>query len=183
MLGDRTEMTVAVALTPEEQAQEAQMLLSLDQQFTMNPQDPTLGGLYGQQQRHAMISRAFELLNIKEGAAYLADPNSEEFQQQMQMQQQQQQEEQARQEQMQMHQAEFQADMQSRQVSVMEGQLELDILKEQNKTVFERQKQEHKEENEDSKLLMDAEKIKHEMKIKNAELELERQQGRSVNIG
>jgi len=56
-------------------------------------------------------------------------------------------------------------------------------LKEQNKTVFERQKQEHKEENEDSKLLMDAEKIKHEMKIKNAELELERQQGRSVNIG
>ena len=183
MLGDRTEMTVAVALTPEEQAQEAQMLLSLDQQFTMNPQDPTLGGLYGQQQRHAMISRAFELLNIKEGAAYLVDPNSEEFQQQMQMQQQQQQEEQARQEQMQMHQAEFQADMQSRQVSVMEGQLELDILKEQNKTVFERQKQEHKEENEDSKLLMDAEKIKHEMKIKNAELELERQQGRSVNIG
>ena len=84
MLGDRTEMSVAVALTPEEQAQEAQMLLSLDQQFTMNPQDPTLGGLYGQQQRHAMISRAFELLNIKEGSAYLADPASEEFQQQQQ---------------------------------------------------------------------------------------------------
>ena len=85
--------------------------------------------------------------------------------------------------QMQMHQAEFQADMQSRQVSVLEGQLELDILKEQNRTVFDRQKQEHTEENADSKLLMEAEKMKHDMAIQAAELELERQQGRNVNIG
>ena len=66
------------------EAQEAQMLLSLDQQFTMNPQDPTLGGMYGASQRHAMISRAFELLNIKSSDMYLFNPNSPEFQQMQQ---------------------------------------------------------------------------------------------------
>ena len=183
MLGDRTEMTVAVALTPEEQAQEAQMLLSLDSQFTMNPQDPNLGGLYGPSQRHAMISRAFELLNIKEGASYLQDPNDEAYQQQQQEQQQQEQQQQEQADQMAQYQAEFQAEMQSRQVAVMEGQLDLDILKEQNKTVFDRQKQEHKEETEDSKLLLDAEKMKHDIKMARAELVLEERQGRNVSIG
>ena len=183
MLGDRTEMTVAVALTPEEQAKEAQMLLSLDSQFTMNPQDPNLGGLYGPSQRHAMISRAFELLNIKEGASYLQDPNDEAYQQQQQEQQQQEQQQQEQADQMAQYQAEFQAEMQSRQVSVMEGQLDLDILKEQNKTVFDRQKQEHKEETEDSKLLLDAEKMKHDIKMARAELVLEERQGRNVSIG
>ena len=183
MLGDRTEMTVAVALTPEEQAKEAQMLLSLDSQFTMNPQDPNLGGLYGPSQRHAMISRAFELLNIKEGAAYLQDPNDEAYQQQQQEQQEQEQQQQEQADQMAQYQAEFQAEMQSRQVSVMEGQLDLDILKEQNKTVFDRQKQEHKEETEDSKLLLDAEKMKHDIKMARAELVLEERQGRNVSIG
>ena len=183
MLGDRTEMTVAVALTPEEQAQEAQMLLSLDSQFTMNPQDPNLGGLYGPSQRHAMISRAFELLNIKEGASYLQDPNDEAYQQQQQEQQEQEQQQQEQADQMAQYQAEFQAEMQSRQVSVMEGQLDLDILKEQNKTVFDRQKQEHKEETEDSKLLLDAEKMKHDIKMDRAELVLEKKQGRDVSIG
>ena len=183
MLGDRTEMTVAVALTPEEQAKEAQMLLSLDSQFTMNPQDPNLGGLYGPSQRHAMISRAFELLNIKEGASYLQDPNDEAYQQQQQQQQEQEQQQQEQADQMAQYQAEFQAEMQSRQVSVMEGQLDLDILKEQNKTVFDRQKQEHKEETEDSKLLLDAEKMKHDIKMARAELVLEERQGRNVSIG
>ena len=183
MLGDRTEMTVAVALTPEEQAQEAQMLLSLDSQFTMNPQDPNLGGLYGPSQRHAMISRAFELLNIKEGASYLQDPNDEAYQQQQQEQQEQEQQQQEQADQMAQYQAEFQAEMQSRQVAVMEGQLDLDILKEQNKTVFDRQKQEHKEETEDSKLLLDAEKMKHDIKMARAELVLEERQGRNVSIG
>lgn len=182
-LGDRTEMTVAVALTPDEQAKEAQMLLSLDTQFTSNPQDPTLGGLYGQQQRHAMISRAFELLNIKDAAAYLADPNSPEFQQMQQQQQEMQQMEQQRQEQMQMEQVEFQAEMLQRQVSVQEGQLELDILKEQNRSVIERDKQEHQEETEDSRLLMDAEKMKHQMAMDEAELMLEKTQNRNVSIG
>ena len=178
-LGDRTEMSVSVALTPEEQAQEAQMLLSLDQQFTMNPQDPSLGGMYGTQQRHAMLSRAFELLNIKSTDMFLFNPNSPEFQQMQQQQQQSQQEEGLKQQQ----QLEFNADITSRQVSVMEGQLELDIMKEQHKMVMDTQKQEHVEEEQDSRLLMDVEKQNHDMEMSEKELALEKVQNRNVSIG
>jgi hypothetical protein len=178
-LGDRTEMSVAVALTPEEQMQEAQMLLSLDQQFTMNPNDPTLGGLYGQQQRHAMLSRAFELMNIKGGSQYLADPNSPEFQQMQQQQAEEAQMAQARAEEVE----KFQAGMTARQVAVMEGQLELEVLKEQNRMMLEMQKQEFDEETEESRLVMEAEKTKHDMKMRDAELQLERSQNRNVSIG
>lgn len=178
-LGNRTEMTVAVALTPEEQAQEAQMLLSLDQQFTMNPQDPSLGGMYGASQRHAMLSRAFELLNIKSADMYLFNPNSPEFQQMQQQQQQAQQEAELKQQQ----QVEFNADITSRQVSVMEGQLELDVMKEQHKMVLDTYKQEHVEEEKDSRLLMDVEKQNHDMEMSEKELALEKVQNRNVSIG
>lgn len=178
-LGDRTEMSVAVALTPEEQAQEAQMLLSLDQQFTMNPQDPSLGGMYGAPQRHAMISRAFELLNIKSADMYLFNPNSPEFQQMQQQQQQAQQDAELKQQQ----QVEFNADITSRQVSVMEGQLELDIMKEQHKMVLDTHKQEHIEEEKDSRLLMDVEKQNHDMEMDEKELAVEKVQKRNVTIG
>lgn len=178
-LGNRTEMTVAVALTPEEQAKEAQMLLSLDQQFTMNPNDPNMGGLYGAQQRHALLSRAFELMNVKSSGMYLFDPNSPEYQQmqQMQSQAQQQAEMQAQQ------QAEFNADITSRQVAVLEGQLELDVMKEQNRVVEDMQKQEHKEEEADSRLLMDVEKQNHDMEMDEKELAVEKSQKRNVTIG
>jgi hypothetical protein len=178
-LGDRTEMSVAVALTPEEQMKEAQMLLSLDQQFTMNPNDPSLGGLYGQQQRHALLSRAFELMNIKGGAQYLADPASPEFQQMMAQQQEQAQMAQARQEEVE----KFQAGITARQVAVMEGQLELEVVKEQNRMLLEMEKQEFTEETEESRLVLDTEKTRHDMMIRDEELELEKSQGRNVSIG
>lgn len=178
-LGDRTEMSVAVALTPEEQMKEAQMLLSLDQQFTMNPNDPNLGGLYGQQQRHAMLSRAFELMNIKGGSQYLFNPASPEFQQMQQQQQQQAAEAAAKQAEME----KFQAGMTARQVAVMEGQLELEVVKEQNRVMLDMEKQEFVEEEKESRLIMDAEKQKHDMKIRDEELSLEKTQKRNVSIG
>lgn len=178
-LGDRTEMSVAVALTPEEQMQEAQMLLSLDQQFTVNPNDPNMGGLYGAPQRHAMLSRAFELMNVKSSAMYLFDPNSQEY---AQMQEQMSQQQQAA-DLLAQQQAEFNADITSRQVSVMEGQLELDVLKEQNRMVEDLQKQDHKEEESDSRLLMDVEKQNHDMEMDEKELAVEKTQKRNVSIG
>lgn len=178
-LGDRTEMSVAVALTPEEQMQEAQMLLSLDQQFTVNPNDPNMGGLYGAPQRHAMLSRAFELMNVKSSAMYLFDPNSQEY---AQMQEQMSQQQQAA-DLLSQQQAEFNADMTHRQVSVLEGQLELDVLKEQNRMVEDLQKQEHKEEEVDSRLLMDVEKQNHDMEMDEKELAVEKVQKRNVSIG
>jgi hypothetical protein len=168
-----------VALTPEEQANEAQMLLSLDQQFSMNPQDPSVGGLYGPQQRHALLSRAFDLLNIKDGASFLQDPNDPGFQQQQQQMQQQQQEMQARQEEIE----KFNAGMTARQVSVLEGQLELDVVKEQNRMILELEKQEFTEEEKEARLMLDTEKHLHDIERDQAELEIEREQKRNVSIG
>ena len=178
-LGDRTEMSVAVALTPEEQAQEAQMLLSLDGQFTMNPNDPNLGGMYGAPQRHAMLSRAFELLNIKNGASFLFDPNSQEYQQQQQAMQEQQQQAEAKAAEVE----KFNAGMTARQVAVLEGQLELDVLKEQNNMLIEMEKMQHDQEDKESRLLMDVEKQNHDMEMDEKELVVEKQQKRNVSIG
>ena len=183
MLGDRTEMTVAVALTPEEQQKEAQMLLTLDTQFSSNPADPTVGGLYGQQQRHALLSRAFELLNIKDGANYLQNPNDPAYQQQQQQMQQMQQQQQQAQEQMQMEQMQFQAQLADRQTAVVEGQLELDALKEANRVQLEALKQEFHEENEETKTMIDVKQHAHKVEMDEEELELERTQARNVNIG
>ena len=182
-LGDRTEMTVAVALTPEEQQAEAQKLLTLDSQFTSNPADPTVGGLYGQQQRHALLSRAFELLNIKDGAAFLQDPNDPQYQQQQQQMQQMQQQQQQAQEQMQMEQMQFQAQLADRQTAVVEGQLELDALKEANRVQLEALKQEFHEENEETKTMIDVKQHAHKVEMDEEELELEKTQARNVNIG
>ena len=138
-----------------------------------------MGGLYGTPQRHAMLSRAFELLNIKATNSYLFNPSSPDYQmmQQQQAEAQQQAEIQAQQ------QAEFNADTTSRQVAVMEGQLELDVMKEQNRMVEAMQKQEHKEEEIDSRLLMDVEKQNHDMDMDEKELNLEKKQQRNVSIG
>lgn len=182
-LGDRTEMTVAVALTPEEQQAEAQKLLTLDTQFTSNPADPTVGGLYGQQQRHALLSRAFDLLNIKDGARFLQDPNDPQFQQQQQQMQQQQQQMQQQEMARQQEIEKFQAGMTARQVSVMEGQLELDVVKEQNRMMLELEKQEFTEEEKEARLMLDTDKQLHDIKRDQAELEIEREQKRNVSIG
>ena len=175
----RSDMSVAVALTPEEQMQEAQMLLSLDQQFSMNPADPTVSGLYSAQQRHALLSRAYELMGFKSGDSYLVNPNTPEYAEQQQASQQQQQEAQARQNEV----DKFQAGMTARQVAVLEGQLELDIMKEQNNFTIEMDKIKHKEEIEDTELLLKTEKQTHDMQMKEHELEIEEAQGRSVSIG
>ena len=175
----RTEMKVAVALTPEEQTAEAQRLLTLDQQFTMNPNDPSAGGIYGPQQRHALLSRAFELLGIKEHSNYLFDPASPEAQQQAQMAQQQQ----AEMSQKQAEMEKFQAGMTARQVAVLEGQLELDVVKEQNKMILETTEMEFDQEEKDSRLLLDTEKTNHDMEMSEKELELEKTQNRNVSVG
>ena len=177
MMKDRTEMTVSVALTPDEKKQEAQLLLSMDGQFAMQP-DPTLGGLYSQNQRYALLARAYELLGIKEGGMFIQNPQDPNFQQQMQMQQQQMEEEQQKQEQ----QTVFQAGMTARQVAVMEGQLELEITKEANRVMSEGHKQQHSEEMDETELLLKAELQKHKMEVDEKELELEEQQKRPVSV-
>lgn len=87
-LRDRTEMDVAVALTPDARAAEARTLTMLDQMWTANPQDPTLNGMYQAPQRYALLSRAIDLLGLKGGDKYLMSPMSPEYQQGQQQNQQ-----------------------------------------------------------------------------------------------
>ena len=72
--------------------------------------------------------------------------------------------------------------MTARQVAVLEGQLELDVMKEQNSFTIEMDKIKHKEEIEDTELLLKTEKQSHDMEMKEQELMLEATQGRSVSI-
>ena len=88
-LRERTEMDVAVALTPDARAAEARTLTMLDQMWTANPQDQTLGGMYQTQQRFALLARAVDLMGLKGGDKYLLSPMSPEYQQGMQQNQQQ----------------------------------------------------------------------------------------------
>jgi len=122
-------------------------------------------------------------LNIKSAGMYLFDPNSPEYQQQQQAMQEQQMQADQEAKLLAQQQAEFNADITSRQVSVLEGQLELDALKEQQKMMLETQKQEHLEEEKDSRLLMDVEKQNHDMEMDEKELVVEKQQKRNVSIG
>lgn len=80
-LRERTEMDVAVALTPDARAAEARTLTMLDQMWTANPQDPTLGGMYQAPQRYALLSRAVDLMGLKGGDKYLLSPMSPEYKQ------------------------------------------------------------------------------------------------------
>ena len=80
-LRERTEMSVAVALTPDARAAEARTLTMLDQMWTANPQDPTLNGMYQAQQRFALLARAVDLMGLKGGDKYLLSPMSPEYQQ------------------------------------------------------------------------------------------------------
>lgn len=88
-LRERTEMDVAVALTPDARAAEARTLTMLDQMWTANPQDQTLGGMYQTQQRFALLARAVDLMGLKGGDKYLMSPMSPEYQQGQQQNQQQ----------------------------------------------------------------------------------------------
>ena len=77
----------------------------------------------------------------------------------------------------------FNAGMTARQVAVLEGQLELDVMKEQNKMLIEMENMQHNQEEKESRLMLDVEKQTHDMEMSEAELDLETTQKRNVSIG
>lgn len=172
-LGKRTKMSTDVALTPDDQIKEAQFLLSLDQQFSMNPNDPAVGGLYGPAQRHSLLTRAAKLMNVD--TQFLLNPSSPEYQQQQQAMAQQQQE----QAQAQAQQQDINNQVTFAQLEIMKAQqeerdarLEFDLMKEQNQTALDTAKQSHKEEIEESDQLLKVEKQDHEIKTEQEEIRL-----------
>jgi len=82
---DELSMDVAVALTPQEGKEHAQMLLMMHQ--TMS-QDPDLATIYKVNQKHALMDAVFDAAGVSDSTPYMMRPDSEEYQQAMQQQQQ-----------------------------------------------------------------------------------------------
>ena len=78
-----SEMSLVVALTPEEQAAQAQTIFTV---HGMMSQDEELKPIYGLEQKYAMITDALDLLGVN-NPTYLADPSDPQVQQRIQKQQ------------------------------------------------------------------------------------------------
>lgn len=84
----RSKIKIRTALTPDDRQREAQFLLMLHQHMQ---QDPELMLLYGLQQKHALLDDVADLMGVGDTSRYMLQPNSPEVGQKLQAQQQQQQ--------------------------------------------------------------------------------------------
>ena len=164
-LGDRSDMTVRVALTPEESRDQAQAMVALHQMVMGDP-------LYGDKQRHALLAETASRMGIAQTSAYLMSPEDPEYQQMQMMNAQQQQ--MMQQQQAQMAQMQYQIQQQSLQIQQMKVMNDYQIdqanlaLKEQDSRV---------------KYGLQDEKQEHDAAMDLAELQLEEEQKRNVAIG
>lgn len=175
-LGERTELEVAVALTPDARAADARTLTMLDQMFTANPQNPTLNGMYDTPQRYALLSRAMDLMGLKGADKFLLAPMSPEYAQKMQQQQMQQQQMQQIQQQMEMKKVELderKVIVAERGAGVDENRLLLEAEKLNVEVTFKGQEGRTKADNEAAKLMLDAAKLKHERETDLAYIDIE----------
>jgi hypothetical protein len=81
---DDLDMEVEAALTPDEAVRSASQLMMLHQLLM---QDPTLAGIYGVTQRHALFDKVLDDMGMKNTSHLLMSPTSQEFQQMMAQQQ------------------------------------------------------------------------------------------------
>ena len=112
---DDLDMEVNAALTPDEAVRSASQLMMVHQLLM---QDPTMAGIYGVTQRHALFDKVLDDMGMKNTAHILMSPTSKEFQQRM-MQQQVQAEEQQQEQRIQ---AELQKEMVAAQTASYEAQ-------------------------------------------------------------
>lgn len=175
-LGERTELEVAVALTPDARAAEARTLTMLDQMWTANPQNPTLNGMYDTPQRYALLSRAMDLMGLKGADKFLLAPMTPEYAQKMQQQQMQQQQMQQIQQQMEMKKVELderKVIVAERGAGVDENRLLLEAEKLNVEVTFKGQEGRTKADNEAAKLMLDAAKLRHERETDMAYIDIE----------
>lgn len=163
----RNNLSVDVALTPDESDNKAQALLTL---HSMMAQDPEMSLIYGLNQKYAVFNRAFDLMGMK-SPAFVANPSSPEVQQQMMQQQQQQQM------------------MQQMQQQMMMQQQQLAEFGEETKRLRVMMDSENKEEHLEYQAVkaadeqaLDERRFEHEEKMDYAEVALEANQQRPVAI-
>lgn len=175
-LKDRTEMEVAVALTPDARAAEARTLTMLDQMWTANPQDPTLGGMYQVPQRYALLSRAMDLMGLKGADKFLLSPMTPQYQQGQQQQQQMAQQREQMAQQFEIKKLELderKVIVAERGATVDENRLVLDAEKLNVDLSTKAQESLTKADNEAAKLLLEIEKLKHEKATDMAYIDIE----------
>jgi len=183
-LYDRTEMEVAVALTPDARAAEARTLTMLDQMWTANPQDPTLGGMYQVPQRYALLARAMDLMGLKGADKYLLSPMSPEYQQGQQQQQQMAKQREQMAQQFEMKKIELEerkvvVDEQKGQIDaaklqIDEDRLLLDIQVAKNDFILKAQKTGDEAEKFDTDTALHAMELRHRMKVETIQAENQR---------
>ena len=142
----RDSLMIDVALTPEDSAVKAQALLTM---HGLMSQDPALAPIYGITNKYSVITRAMDLMGLK-NPAYISNPESPQVQQQIMQQSQQQQEQKQMQEQitqMQMQLAKFGEETKRLRVTLeaehKAEQLELDATTEADDQALEEQQFEH----------------------------------------
>lgn len=158
-LGERSDMTTRVALTPDESRDQAQAMVALHQMVQGDP-------LYGDKQRHALLAETAARMGIAQTSAYLMSPEDPEYQQMKQLNMQQQQ--MVQQQQAQVAQMQYQLQQQALQIQQMKVNYDYQIdqatlaLKEKDSKV---------------KYGLQDEKQDHEAAMDIAELQLEQEQG------
>jgi hypothetical protein len=189
-LRERTEMDVAVALTPDARAAEARTLTMLDQMWTANPQDQTLGGMYQTQQRFALLARAVDLMGLKGGDKYLLSPMSPEYQQGMQQNQQQAEQQKHMAQQIEMKKLEFEERkvmVDERRAGVEEEKLVLEAEKIGVELSTKAQEMIAKQEKDSADLILKAAEFRHEQQTDMAYIDIESlnaaQQNKNGNRG
>jgi hypothetical protein len=189
-LRERTEMDVAVALTPDARAAEARTLTMLDQMWTANPQDQTLGGMYQTQQRFALLARAVDLMGLKGGDKYLLSPMSPEYQQGMQQNQQQAEQQKQMAQQIEMKKLEFEERkvmVDERRAGVEEEKLVLEAEKIGVELSTKAQEMIAKQEKDSADLILKAAEFRHEQTTDMAYIDIESlnaaQQNKNGNRG
>ena len=81
---DELSVDVAVALTPQEGKEHAQMLMMMHQTMAA---DPELATIYKVPQKHALMDAVFDAMGVSDSTPYMQRPDSPEYQQAMQEQQ------------------------------------------------------------------------------------------------
>lgn len=189
-LRERTEMDVAVALTPDARAAEARTLTMLDQMWTANPQDPTLNGMYQPQQRFALLARAVDLMGLKGGDKYLLSPMSPEYKQGQQQNAQQAEQQKQMAQQIEMKKLEFEERkvmVDERRAGVEEEKLVLEAEKIGVELSTKAQEMIAKQEKDSADLILKAAEFRHEQTTDMAYIDIESlnaaQQNKNGNRG
>ena len=164
-LGVSQRCKIKVALTPDEAAADAQMLLTM---HGVQSQDPQMGLMYGPQQRHALMDDIYERMGVEDSSAYLMRPDSPEYQQAM------------------AQQAQMQQQMQVMQQQVSQMQAMLAQSADQ-RAWYEAQNQAAARQIDSGVKVagqeLDEREFEHKQDVDVAEIEIERTQRRAANVG